>query len=88
MGSHSNPGFNIKLIVSPSFTLYSCTSLVSDRALPLSKSLWASAGGALAWVVCNNDLICEMVSEGEMLSVYVAGGLLDLNVTVKEAAAR
>ena len=37
--SHSKPGLSIKLITSPSFTLYSLSNFPSARAFPFSKSL-------------------------------------------------
>lgn len=46
VGSQLKPGFIIKFIVSPSFTLYSLSSLVSASAFPLSSQRCASAGGA------------------------------------------
>ncbi len=49
MGSHSTPGFTMRLIVSPSWTLYSFSSLVSANALPFKRSRCAEAGGAWGW---------------------------------------
>ena len=83
-GFQSKPGLSIKLMVSPSLTLYSLRSLPSARALPLSKSLCASAGGALGWAA-SWALIAETVSVGWTLRVKEAGGFRDLKTREIEA---
>jgi len=44
-GSQLMPGLTMRFTVSPSWTLYSLSSLVSERAFPLIINLCASAGG-------------------------------------------
>lgn len=91
VGSQDTPGLTERLSVSPSLTGYSLRSLVSARALPLSRRRCASAGGApgdaASWA-----LIVEIASEGETASVKLCAGFSDLNVTVivpaADAAAR
>lgn len=68
-GSQSKPGLTIKLIVSPSFTLYSCKSLPSASAFPLRRSRCASANGAPG-SKASCALIAEMVSVGCTDNVY------------------
>lgn len=73
------PGLTMRLIVSPSCTLYSFSSLASTNALPLSRSRCASAGGARGWVAIWL-LMVDMESVGETGIVVEKGGLRDLNV--------
>ena len=79
VGSHSTPGFTIRLMVSPSWTLYSFSSLASASALPFRRSRCAAAGGAWGcaaiWV-----LRADMGSAGDTGMVMENGGLRDLNV--------
>jgi hypothetical protein len=78
------PGFDMRLIVSPSAMLYSLMSLVSARTLPLKSNRWDSAGGGMGWlgsfmeVVARTCLRAAMVSVDATLTVNVAGGLADL----------
>jgi hypothetical protein len=78
-GSHSTPGFTIRLMVSPSWTLYSFSSLASASALPFRRRRCAAAGGARGcaaiWV-----LRADMGSAGDTGRVMENGGLRDLNV--------
>lgn len=80
VGSQSTPGLTIKLTVSPSFTLYSFSSLESARALPLSRRRCASAGGAWG-CAASRVFMEEMESAGETGMAIENGGLRDLNVT-------
>jgi hypothetical protein len=84
VGSQRCPGFSIKFTVSPSLMLYSLSSFPSASALPLRRRRWASAGGAeccaASWA-----FIAEIVSVGCTLSVKLAGGFRDLNVSEIEA---
>ena len=79
VGSHSTPGFTMRLIVSPSWTLYSFSSLASASALPFKRSRCAEAGGARGWSAIW-VLMEEMGSAGETGMVVENGGLRDLNV--------
>ncbi len=79
MGSHSTPGFTMRLIVSPSWTLYSFSSLVSANALPFKRSRCAEAGGAWGWSAIW-VLMEDMGSAGETGMVMENGGLRDLKV--------
>ena len=78
-GSHSTPGFTMRLIVSPSWTLYSFSSLASANALPFRRSRCAGAGGARGWSAIW-VLMEDMGSAGETGMVMENGGLRDLNV--------
>ena len=78
-GSHSTPGFTMRLIVSPSWTLYSFSSLASANALPLRRSRCAEARGARGWSAIW-VLMDDMGSAGETGMVMENGGLRDLNV--------
>lgn len=78
-GSHSTPCFTMRLIVSPSWTLYSFSSLASTSALPFRRSRCAEAGGARGWSAIW-ILMEDMGSAGETGMVMENGGLRDLNV--------
>ncbi len=79
MGSHSMPGFTMRLMVSPFWTLYSFSSLASANALPFRRRRCAEAGGACGWSAIW-VLMVDMGSVGEMGIVMENGGLRDLNV--------
>jgi hypothetical protein len=79
MGSHSTPDFTMRFIVSPSWTLYSFSSLASANALPFRRSRCAEAGGARGWSAIW-VLMEDMGSAGETGMVMENGGLRDLNV--------
>lgn len=79
MGSQSTPCFTMRLIVSPSWTLYSFSSLASASALPFRRSRCAEAGGARGWSAIW-VLMEDMGSAGETGMVMENGGLRDLNV--------
>ena len=79
IGSHSTPGFTMRLIVSPSWTLYSFSSLASASALPFKRSRCAEAEGARGWSAIW-VLMEDMESAGETGMVMENGGLRDLNV--------
>jgi hypothetical protein len=78
-GSHWTPGLTMRLIVSPSWTAYSFSSLASASALPFSRSRCASAGGARGWAAMW-PLMADMESAGDTGMVIENGGLRDLNV--------
>jgi hypothetical protein len=78
-GSHSTPGFTMRLMVPPSWTLYSFSSLASANALPFRRSRCAEAGGARGWSAIW-VLMEDMGSAGETGMVMENGGLSDLNV--------
>lgn len=84
-GSQSKPGLTIKLMMSPSLTLYSCSSFPSANAFPLSRRRCTSAGGApgsaASWA-----LMSEIVSVDCTVRLYVLAGLIDLNVILREPA--
>lgn len=82
-GSQSNPGLIISVTVSPSLIVYSCRSLLSARAFPLSSSRCASAGGAPG-SDASCALMSEIVSVGCTASAKLFGGLIDLKVMLSE----
>lgn len=65
--------------MSPSWTLYSFSSLASAKALPFRRSRCAEAGGARGWSAIS-VLMEDMGSAGETGMVMENGGLRDLNV--------
>lgn len=73
------PDLTMRVTMSPSLMSYSCKSLPSERALPLSSSRAESAGGApgkeASW-----DFTVAMVSAECTLKVYVLAGFMDLIV--------
>ena len=69
----------MRLIVSPSWTLYSFSNFASANALPFKRSRCAEAGGARGWSAIW-VLMEDMGSAGETGMVIVNGGLRDLNV--------
>jgi len=80
VGSHSKPGLTIRLIVSPSFTAYSFSNLLSASALPFKSSLCASTGGAWG-CLATSFFTVEIGSAGDTGMVTEKGGFRDLNVT-------
>lgn len=63
VGSQSKPGLIIRLMVSPSLTMYSLSNLLSASAFPLRTRRKASAGGAEGWDA-SWALMEEIVSVG------------------------
>src|SRR5712671_3814934 len=80
VGSHSTPGLTMRLMASPSWTLYSFSSLASASALPFRRRRCASAGGAWGWAAIW-VLMEDMGSVGDTGMVIENGGLRDLKVT-------
>ena len=83
-GSQGNPGLRTRLTVAPSAIWYSRRSLASARALPLRRSRWAAAGGAVGRAA-SCAFIAAMLSVGSTRSVKDAGGLRLLKVSESEA---
>ncbi len=83
-GSQGKPGLRTRLTVAPSAIWYSRRSLASARALPLRRSRWAAAGGAVG-SAASCAFIAAMLSVGSTRSVNDAGGLRLLKVSESEA---